>query len=376
MVKLLMGITLSEVGGSQRVVFDIIKNLPENIYDITLLTVPGGELIDWINELNSGRFNKVKIIELNSMKRNISIIHDFITFINLLWILKNMRFDVAHFHNSKMGILGRTAAKIAGIPKIYYTVHGWGLNKTNTGSSYHIMSFLESKISHFTTKVIFVSKKNMELGINNGWATKDGSCLIYNSISDENIPFINIRDSLKIPDNLPLIAFVARMAEPKDPIFAVKVSHHLLSNGYNHILILIGSGPKFSDCLHLIKSLGIEKNVLMLGKRIDVRSILKEVDIFCLYTNWEGMPISILEAMMSGIPVIANNVGGIPELINHNETGYLLDEFNVDKAANFLAILINDKEKRISMGATAREVALRNHNLESMINQYRKLYEE
>lgn len=374
MIKLLMCITLSEIGGSQRVVYDIISNLPESLYDITLVTAPGGELLDWVAALNSTRENKVHIHTLSCLKRNISPGSDFRAFMALLRIMRKNRFDIAHFHNSKVGILGRLASTIARVPKVYYTVHGWGLNKATTGSLYGLMSALERLVSKCCTQVVFVSKSDMEKGLQNRWAQPHRSCLIYNGVSDA--PALPPHKPEWAAGGLPVIAFVSRLAEPKDPLFALKVSARLLHEGVDHRLLIVGNGPLYNDCVKLIDELGIGSHVRMLGMRDDVPLILKSVDVFCLFSKWEGLPITILEAMSCGLPVVASNVGGVSEMIDDGRTGYLLDNFQVDKAARLLKALLIDRDKRLSMGNTARAVALEKFSLLGMVSQYRQLYEQ
>ena len=124
-----MGITLSEMGGAQKVVYDLISSLPEDRYDITLATYPGGELIQWIKDLETQGGKRVRIIGIPQLRREISPFYDISTFCKLYGLMKKERYDIAHFHSSKMGILGRLAAFMAGVPKIYFTVHGWGINE-------------------------------------------------------------------------------------------------------------------------------------------------------------------------------------------------------------------------------------------------------
>lgn len=379
MIKLLIGITLSELGGSQKIVYNIIENLPEPVYEITLLTAPDGELLNWISDLNKTRDNKVRLAAWRCLRRDISPVIDIIALIKLFLFLKREKFDIAHFHNSKMGLIGRIAAAAAGIPKVYYTVHGWGLNRETAGSLYRILSFLEQLICRFTTGVIFVSKNDMEFGIQNRWAKRESSRIIHNGIKCE-LPASGrkpqVRKSFSISNDLPVIVFTARLAEPKDPFFAVRVSEKLIKKGYNHRLLIIGQGPQFDDCIKLIESLKMSSYVIMTGKREDVTQIHSESDIFCLFSRREGLPVSIIEAMACGLPVVANSVGGVPELIEHGKTGYLLEEFDEDKAVEFIANLISKRDVRLKMGNAARIRAAENFNLSNMVAQYRNLYEE
>lgn len=374
MIRLLMGITLSEVGGSQKVVYNILSNLPEQDYEITLVTSPGGELLDWINELNQKRDNPIRIVTLDCIRRNLSPFHDFITFIKLIRLMKETPYDVAHFHNSKMGTLGRLAAKLCGIPKIYYTMHGLNLNRNTTGRIYPVLSLIERIIARFTTKVIFVSKHDMEAGIRNGWATETKACLIYNGISEADIPE-KPKNPPQNSGHVPVIAYVARLAEPKVPEFAIQVSAKLLDAGYHHTLLIIGDGPKMEECRNLIRSRRIDSYVSLMGKCGNVMEILSKADIFCLFSRWEGLPISVIEAMLCGLPVVASDVGGIPELVKQNETGYLVPDLDDNKAADYLKELICNPEKRHYFGNNARSAAIDRFTAANMVSAYRLLYE-
>lgn len=385
MIKLLVGITLSEIGGSQKVVFDIITNLPEDRFQITLLTSPKGELLDWVKEINRSRANPIRIIAWDCLRREIAPWNDLKALFRFIRLLRKEQFDVAHFHNSKMGLLGRLAARFAHVPKVLYTVHGWGLNPENTGRFFQALSHIERFLSRFTTAMIFVSKQDMEQGIKNRWASPDRSHLIYNGIRPVELLIPSkdrtsaadsgLRSYLNVPDTLPVIGFVARLAEPKNPLFAIHVSDFLLRRGLDHRLCIIGDGPKFEDCEKLIEALDRRQQILLLGTRNDVRDLLLEMDVFCLYSKWEGLPISILEAMHSGLPVVASRVGGIPEMLSHGESGYLLDDTKVETACQLISSILCSEEERQRMGTYAKAVACDRFLLSEMVSEYQSLYE-
>lgn len=381
MIKLLVGITLSEIGGSQKVVYDIISNLPEDRYEITLLTAPNGDLLDWIDQINLHRTNQMTVIAWGCLRREISPLQDLLALFKLIRLLNAQNYDVVHFHNSKMGLIGRIAARIARIPKVYYTVHGWGLNPQTTGRLYFMLSIIERFLSRFTTEVVFVSKQDMEQGIKNHWATKDHSSLIYNGIGGQEAgslladPPVNLRKLLKVSEEIPIIGFVARLADPKDPFFAIRVSKCLSSQGIDHRLCIIGNGPKYEDCGRLIESLGMRHQVALMGTRTDVRSLLNEMDLFCLFSKWEGLPISVLEAMHSGLPIVASSVGGLPEMIDQGESGFLVEGNNVEKTTDLIASLLDDKETRKAMGVKAKTAAYSRFQLSDMVSRYQALYE-
>jgi glycosyltransferase involved in cell wall biosynthesis len=181
---------------------------------------------------------------------------------------------------------------------------------------------------------------------------------------------------LGISVEIPVIAFVGRLAEPKHPMFAIMVSGHLKALGLEHRLIVIGAGPMRDKCMQLVEERGLLQQVVLLGNRNDVRTLLKEADIFCLFSKWEGLPVSIIEAMYAGLPVVASNVGGISELVEDHKTGYLLDGLDVEKAARLLSVLIDDRKLCQTMGSAGRAVAMKRFSLDGMVSGYRRLYEK
>lgn len=374
MIKLLIGITLSEMGGSQRVVYDIIANLAEYEYDITLVTSPGGELLKWIDNLNVNRNLKVKVITVPSLVRDISFINDFRTFFHLFKILRKGRYDVAHFHNSKIGIMGRVAAWIAGVPKIFYTVHGWGLNACKSTLLYRLTSMMEWVAGQLCTKVVFVAESDMEKGMKSGLTPKGKACLIYNGISNMPEDKYELRKEYEIPENIPVLASIARLSEPKDPLFTIRLADRIRNAGLDFRLLLIGDGSLRKDCERMIEELKIDKHVLLLGMRADVRKIIHDIDIVLLFSKWEGLPISVIEAMFAGKPVVASNVGGIKELIDHGKNGYLLDDFHMESGVAYISDLIHDAKLRETMGMTGRSMACSRFTLDRMVRQYHELY--
>jgi hypothetical protein len=167
--RILIGITLSNMGGSQKVAYDIIASLPESEYDVTVVSSPGGPFIDWLKGLNENRISQITIIELPCLRRDISPFNDFKAFFNLLRIISPGNFDIAHFHCSKMGILGPLAAQFSGVPRIFYTVHGWSIHQYMPVITMNILGIIMRLTKNLTTRIICVSKYDLEIGLRNKW---------------------------------------------------------------------------------------------------------------------------------------------------------------------------------------------------------------
>lgn len=375
-LKILFGVTLSELGGAQRVVFDLISSLPQAQYDITLVTSPGGELINWINELNKKRKSEIKIIQLSSIRRELSPYYDFKAVRELRKIIKREKYDIVHFHSSKMGILGRIAAYLAGVKNIYFTVHGWGINDNMSKVKKAILGVAERFASKLSTKVVCVSEQDREKGIRNKWLKEANSCVIHNGIEAARYNKGKLRNELGLKEDIPIIGMVARLKEPKDPMFTIEVIKELRNRGKKCRLVIIGDGPMRNQCQSLIESHKLQEYVTLLGSREDARSLLPDISVFTLFTKWEGLPICILEAMAEGLPVVASKVGGIPELIEPGVNGYLLSKRDIIEGADYIEKLLSNSKLRESVGAKGKEKYLGQFTKDRMVADYQTLYME
>ena len=185
----------------------------------------------------------------------------------------------------------------------------------------------------------------------------------------------NIAISLANPSQQPpRLIMVARFNEQKDQATLLKAIA-LLSNHPLH-LDLVGSGSSLSSCKALAQSLGIADRVSFLGDRTDVYELLTQYQIFILSTHYEGLLISILEAMRAGLPIVATNVNGVPEEIVHSKTGLLVPPKDVQLLADALSTLIQSPDLRQQMGKAGRQKFLQEFTVERMIAETRTIYEQ
>ncbi len=373
-IKLLMGITLSEMGGAQKVVYDLISSLPRSEYNITLITYPGGELIEWVRNLKFRKGIDVEIIGVPELRREISPINDILTFIKLYRIMRSNKYDIVHFHSSKMGILGRLAAYLAGVKNIYFTVHGWGINEYQPKWLQKLLGLAETLCGRKCTMCLCVSKYHRDIGIKMGWLSPEKSAVIYNGIDEAPTTVGKLRKELNIEDDVLIIGTTMRLREPKQPIYTIQVLNEILSKGYRAKLVIIGDGPLRDKCIETIDSLGISDHVFMLGTRTDTRELINDMDVVTLFSLWEGLPIVIIEAMFAGKPIVCSGVGGVPEIIDHGRDGLILDGFDIKNAADQLSVLLRDKDLRIKMGKAARQKAMGKFSKDRMVEEYEGVY--
>jgi glycosyltransferase involved in cell wall biosynthesis len=205
--------------------------------------------------------------------------------------------------------------------------------------------------------------------------------VIYNGVS---LPAIagragaraEVREELGIGEGDPLILQVARLDYLKDHGTALRTLKHLLLRRPDAKLVLVGDGPERPGIERLARELKLESNIRMLGLRKDVARLLAAADVFLLTSISEGIPLTIIEAMASGVPVVATRVGGITEMIVHEKTGCLAGAGDSEKLADQILRLISDNSLHALIAHAGRETAHRMFSEHQMQHRYAALYEE
>jgi len=376
-IKVLHAITLSELGGAQKVVYHLAAGLPPDRFEVAVACAPGGGLVNWLKDLSGG----IQVFEIPELKRNISPVSDLKAFWKLFVLMKAGKFDIVHCHSSKAGFLGRMAAKMAGVPKIYFTVHGWGINDYQSRPVRFIYTWAERLAGSVSTGIVCVSESDLLKGRNLGLAAPGKLSVIYNGLLEPGWREGVLRQELKIRKEDILIGTVARMAPQKDPLFFLEIARRMLTTGGGSVsgggrvyFVLVGDGPLKLECENFINNQGLKERVFLLGAREDAPELIRDLDIFALFSRWEGLPLTIIEAMLAACPVVARATGGVGELVVHNKTGLLIDELDAGKAERGLRKLICAKDRRVSMGTAGRERAVKLFSLQEMVKNYMDLY--
>jgi glycosyltransferase involved in cell wall biosynthesis len=140
-------------------------------------------------------------------------------------------------------------------------------------------------------------------------------------------------------------------------------------------LMLVGDGPERHDIERLVDRLDLRKNVIITGFRRDVANLLQCSDVVALSSETESAPLTLLEGMSTGLPVVASRVGGVPEIVDHGVNGFLVEPKNPEDMAERLLELIFDSDLRARMGAAARQKVLDKYAADKIVGQYLEVYE-
>lgn len=300
-------------------------------------------------------------IHWKNVCRDISPIKDFLALKELIKVLSNIRkFDIIHLHSSKAGFLGRLAAKILGIQsKVIYTSHGASfLREDISHAKRKLFVYLEKLGRNMGGTIVACSKSEAEVfkkhGIN--------AMYIYNGIQCEP-DCLHKKDKLKKDKDIFIIGTIGRITFQKNPKLFNTIAEKFLHK--KHIKFLwIGDG-ELNSTLH-------SPNIIKTGwlSQEKVKEKLGEIDIYLSTSLWEGLPLSVLQAMCFRKPLVLYNCVGNRDLILNN--GVLFR--TVDEAVKSLNELINDPVKREKLGRNSYNLLIKNFSLDRMIKEYDLLY--
>jgi len=350
-LKVLYVITRAERGGAQVHVNDLIQGLNGRVQAV-LATGESGYLSDQVQRAG------VTVHRLRRLIRPIQPWTDLRAIFDLVKLIRKEKPDVIHAHTSKAGLIGRLASILTRTPALF-TAHTWSFNEGSSSVQDKISALVERALAWLGGRIILVSDANRRSALENRIGTGPQLSTVWNGIPDH--PSLQAKHGV---NPVPRIVMVARFVSQKD--------HETLLRALAGVpmpwsLSLPGDGPLLEAVKTLAEQLGIRDRIDFPGACETVPQLLAQSDIFVLSSKHEGLPISILEAMRAGLPVIATDTGGISESVDDGVTGYLVKRQDAVQLRDRLATLLCDRELRAIMGRAGRQRFLRDFQLESMI---------
>jgi glycosyltransferase involved in cell wall biosynthesis len=351
-------ITKSELGGAQAHVYDLMKSIQRD-YDVHLAVGASGVLTEKAIELG------VKVHIMDNLKRSINPISDLRSIRQCTAIIRRIKPDLIHCHSSKAGVIARLAAWRCGVPVIF-TAHGWGFDPRSPLIQRNIALGVEKILAPISTKVICVSESDRQLAIDLKVTSPELVVTIHNGIVNKEI-------ATAVPERQPpKLIMVARFNRAQKDQHTLMQAIAKLEQPVQ--LIFVGTGPDWEASKKIATDLGITDRVSFLGDRLDVPDLLADAQIFVLSTHYEGAPISILEAMRCGLPIIATNVNGIPEQVADGITGLLVPHQDADALATAISKLTEDPQRRHEMGIAGKQKFAKEFTVEQMVDKTELLY--
>ncbi len=363
-----------ELGGSQLNTLYTLRNLDRQRFHPMLATGCQGMLVEEAKEMNG-----VEVILLPQLRREISPVLDIIAFFKLYAICRRKNIDIIHTHGSKAGILGRWAGRLAKVPVIIHTVHGWGFNDYQHPLLRNLFILLEKLTAKITTRLVVVSEVNRDRGLAAGIGNASRYTVIRSGIEIEKFRSVRVdiqlkRRELGLRSDIPLVAMVACFKPQKAPLDFLEVAS-LVSAKFPPVqFLLVGDGVLRSRIERRIEQLGLSGKIILTGWRRDMPEIMASIDILVLTSLWEGLPQVILEAMASAKPVVAMDVDGIGEVVVDGETGFTIPPGKLSLMAERLVSLLREPGQASKMGEAARQRLSEEFDVRVMVEKLTQLY--
>lgn len=355
--KILYIVTKSDLGGIQRYLLEIAKELPQNIVPYFIMGSEG-----YLSEELRAIGIKEEQIFFVPMTNNIFDIFQHIkSNVKTLSIVRKIKPDKIHCNATTGAIVGAVCGLLTRIPTIY-TVHGWPFTDGISKGKQKFYKVLEFFICSVFRKIICVSEYDRQIGTKALPMYKNKMVTIHNGISDIAEEFKKkdfSKDELKI-------VMVSRFCPQKDPYTLIFAVHELIKEGYNIKLYLYGYGEELDKVLNCIK-LRNTNNIRYKGEISDVTPILKNYDVYALISNWEGLPIGIIEAMRAGLPILVSDVGGNGECVKDN--GYLVKRQDIMDCRKQIKAIWDNRENLQELGHNSRKFYEEEFIAESMVQK-------
>lgn len=322
--------------------------------------------------------SKLKAIGVEVKNFDMKSLLDVRIIFSLVRYIKQNGIDIVETAVFPSDVYGRISAKLAGVPIIISTMHRVEDHKQEP--IYRALFFADTLTMSLTTRLIAVSRAGKRYLVSWHKIQPKKISVIYNGLDADDYKLSIDRDEYKaalgIDRDIPTIVFVGRLVELKGVSFLLKAAASILKDGVSVQFVLAGDGPLKERLIEEARVLGISEHVHFIGFRKDIPKILSITDILVVPSLWEGLPLTVLEAMFAGKAIIATRVGGIPEAITDGECGILICPRDVNAISDGILRLIKNPEKRKQLGDNAKQKAMQYFGVERMVNEYTNIYDE
>jgi len=317
---------------------------------------------------------------VDSLVREVRPNRDLAALIDLARLIGRVRPDIVHTHSSKAGIVGRLAARLAGVRSIVHSIHGFGFHDGQPAPVRRAFIAAERCAGRVTHRFIAVSRANREAGVGLGIFERE-RCEVIRS----GIELAKFREGSKRPGTLrrelglgesePLVGMIACLKPQKAPLDFVEVARRVLAEEPCATFVLAGDGELRPEVERAAAEVpGGRGRIRLLGWRRDAPAILADLDVLLLTSRWEGLPRVVPEAMAAGKPVVATAVDGTPEAVEDGLSGYLTPPGDTRAMAARVLALLRDRTLRSRMGeAGARRAG--EWDIDEMVRAQERLYD-
>ncbi len=372
--KVLFLITKSNWGGAQRYVYDLATNLDKDRYDPVVAMGGAGELVTMLR--NAG----IRTISINSLLRDVSVKHEWEFVKELRSILNTEKPDIFHINSSKAGAVGSLVGRWCRVPMIIFTAHGWAFNEHRPWWQKVIIKGIHWVTVLLSNQTIAVSRSIIT---QMNWpGTEQKMKLIHPGrtigpmydASEAREKICDFFPRLSPYKQAPWIFCIAELHPIKRHDVLINAMSEIIKHVPDAKLICIGNGELRGILENTTKIKGLHESVFFTGNLTDAARFVKAATVLALTSDSESYGYVLHEAGLGGVPVVATNTGGIPDIITHRASGLLVPCNDSVATATAIRNLLENSTTREQLGATLKE-HMEIRTVGRMTNQTVSIYE-
>ena len=343
-------------------------------FEVEFACAPGGPLNDMAIE--SG----INFQPIKSFVQPISPWNDLRALWQLMKLIRREKYHIIHTHNSKGGILGRIAGWLCRTPIVIHTIHGFAFHDSEGPLRKRLFIFLERWTARMAHKLIAISEPLREWGSRLGIGKPEQYTKIYSGIEIEKFRIdVDVeakRREFGILNDDMVFGLVAKLWDGKGHEIAIDALKIVRQKIPNAKLVFVGEGYLQPKLEAHAKANGLDDQVIFTGFRTDIAELNAMLDVAILASDFEGMGRVLLEAMVMKKPVVATDVGGIPDVVDDGSTGFLIPVGDAEALADKVTELLLDSNLRDSMGEAGYKKITEQFSAATMVSKIVNVYEE
>jgi glycosyltransferase involved in cell wall biosynthesis len=370
-VRLLHIVGESRFGGIAKIILPLGKITQAEGWQVDVLTT------DPIFQ-QAVKQHSLGLVNLDVIRREIHPVWDLRGLVRLTRFLRSEPYQIVHTHTSKAGFVGRLAARLAGVPVVVHTAHGFAFHEDTPVSVRRFYSALERLASRWCDRIVTVSEFHRTWAIELGICSPGRIMAIPNGIAEvvrnREVGLAEVRREMGARHGDLVILSMTRLAPDKGLEYLVEAAALLPRSGRRIRIVIAGDGPERNRLEQLTAHLGVTDRVVFLGFREDVGDLLAASDLVILPSLREGLSIALLEAMAAGKPIIATSIGSQREVASRADMARLVRPADALALSEAIARLAGDEALMARLGASARAVYESHYTENRMLRSYRQLY--
>jgi len=369
-IKVMEIIARMNVGGPAVIVAELMRGIDPNKFEVLLVTGYCDETeADYLDTVATD----IKATRIEGLGRSLSLKQDVVSFFSLVRLIRREKPDVIHTHTAKAGVLGRLASIIAGKGAIrIHTFHGHLLHGYFGKIKTYLVIIIERILAKKTHRLVAVGTQVRDDLLRARIGRADKFVVSFPGLKlPATFNIAHERKKLNLDSSTLYCTFVGRLTNIKRPDRLLDVASITKARGLNIHFLIAGDGELAKVCQERI----IEEKlpVTLLGWRKDIDEILASSDMAILTSDNEGIPLTLIQASLAGLPIVATKVGSISDIVLHGETGFLT-ETNPTRLADAMAALVVDPGLRKRMGEAGRQRAMTQFTARTMVSSHEDLY--